>query len=199
MKDLMQNHPKITTLAMIGLASLVVLFLYYLSIQEPSLPSSSEPIIAHGRSGPVATGEGIGSGAGSPSFFPQGIRDLDFESLLDDAVSGGWILENVIYTDIDGNGTEEAVVLLRGKGDSRPLNWSLYGLRGDLVELFYERSNVAHGELTAAGPQLVEREGVFAEGDAPCCPSSMKETHYVWKGDWLVVSRIETGPVSPTP
>jgi hypothetical protein len=62
------------------------------------------------------------------------------------------------------------------------------------VRLLFERSGASQGELMIDGPRVVETEGVFAEGDQPCCPSSLKKTYYVWKSGSLVVSKVELQP-----
>lgn len=188
----MQDHPRATTAAAIGIGVLVVLFLYYLSVQPPSTRSGSNPVIAHGNQGPVIAGGDAGEPGGG-----QDIREIDFTARLGDDLSGGQALESVRYIDIDANGTEEAVVSLRGKGESRPLSWRLYGVRNGEPELLYERANVAQGEVQLDGPRIVESEGIFGESDQPCCPSSLKKAYYVWKGDGLVVSKVEAAAPAP--
>lgn len=194
--DFMQDHPKLATVIVAAVAVAVVLFLYFLSTRPPSISTSSsnQPIYAHGNSGPVEASPRYGTGPGSAA---TAVRDINFEELLAEDISGGQTMEAVVNVDIDGNGVQEAVVLLRGKGDSRPLDWRLYALRSGNVELLYDHANVAHGEIQVDGPRLVESEGVYSDGDASCCPSTIKKTFYVWKGDGLVVSRVESAPPGP--
>ena len=110
-----------------------------------------------------------------------------------------WKVENVLYLDVNSDGAQEAVVLVRGDGQSRPLDWRVYAMEnGQPVQLF-ERTDVSQGELSVKGPSLVESEGVYAPGDPECCPSSAKRTYYVWKGDSFVVSRIEAAPSGSAP
>lgn len=190
----MQDHPKLTTAAVIAIAATVVLFLYFLSTRPASVGSSTQPLYAHGNSGPVIPAESMGIVTGAPA---EGIRGTDFQSLLSEELKGGATLEAVLFTDLSGDGTEEAVVLIRGPGESRPLDWRLYGDSAGITELLYDRSSVAQGEVEVQGPRLIESEGMFADGDEPCCPSAIKSTVYVWKGGGLVVSRVESAPPRP--
>lgn len=198
LKNVFEEHPKTATVGAVIIAVAVVLLLWFLSTRAPSAGSSStQPVFAHGNSGPVATRPGGSSGAdttASETASGQSIGDVDFAALLAAQITGGRTLESVIYLDIDGNGDEEAVAAIRGTGDSRPLSWRLYGMKAAQVEILYERTDVAQGEIRVDGPRLAESEGVFAEGDQPCCPSSLKRTFYVWKGSSLVVSHVESAP-----
>ncbi len=128
-----------------------------------------------------------------------GIRQADVTMLTGDEPAPSWRLENVLYLDINGDGSQEAVVLVRGDGDNRPLDWRIYGMKDGLPVQLFERTRVAQGDLSIKGSMVVEGEGVYAAGDRDCCPSSAKRTYYVWKGNGLVVSRIEATPPGITP
>lgn len=120
---------------------------------------------------------------------------MDFKALAADELTGQKVLENVLYLDINGDGAEEALVMIRGEGENRPLDWRLYGTQnGGAATVLFERSRLAQGEVSLQGPMLVESEGVYSAGDPDCCPSASKRTVYVWKSGGLVVSRIEAAP-----
>ena len=123
-----------------------------------------------------------------------GIRQNDLQTLLAAELADGEHLDDAIYFDINSDGTEEALLVARGAGDSRPLDWFLIGTRNGISVKLFERTRVAQGEVAFQGPMLVESEGVYSTGDAGCCPSGSKRTSYIWKGDGLVVSRIEAAP-----
>lgn len=171
---------------MIIIAVAVVLLLWFLSTRAPTGGTSTQPVFAHGNEGPVLKTPGGASG--------QSIREIDFTSLLSGETSRGRALEGVIYVDIDADGTEEAVAAVRGTGEFNPLSWRLYGMKDGGVEVLYERTDLAQGGIKVDGPRIVESEGLYGDGDQPCCPSSLKRTFYVWKGGSLVVSRVETAP-----
>lgn len=187
LKNVLEEHPKVATVGVVLIAVAVILLLWILSTQPPT-PGTKNEIVAHSNNGPVIPP------ASSTRPYAQGIEDVDFPSLLQDETSGGRKLEDVVYTDIDGSGREEAVALIRGTGESNPLSWRLYGLKNGTVTVLYERTDIAQGELKVDGPRIVESEGLYAEGDQPCCPSAVTRTFYVWKGDSLVVSHVESAP-----
>ena len=197
MTDWLQNHQKSATAVVVLAAAAVVFFLFILS-RNGSSPAASVAYRAQtgaGQSGGPASGSGPGSGGAASAD----IKHADVSMLTGDESAPSWRLENTLYLDINGDGAQEAVVLVREDGGNRPLDWRVYGMKeGRPVELF-ERTRVAQGELSVKGSMLVESEGVYAAGDQECCPSSAKRTYYVWKGDGLVVSRIEATPPAATP
>ena len=201
MTEFLQTHQKLATLVAVLLAAGVVALLYALSRSNPAPsaavgaytstgnPSSGNPTAAN------AAGDTAGSGPGQGSDIHQ----ADVTMLTGAETAPSWKLENVLYVDVNNDGFQEAVVLVRGDGESRPLDWRIYAMKnGQPVQLF-ERTGLAQGGLSVKGPALVESEGVFAPGDAECCPSSAKRTYYVWKGDALVVSRVEATPPGGAP
>ena len=119
--------------------------------------------------------------------------------LTGEETAESWHVENVMYLDINGDGAQEALLLVRGDGDKRPLDWRLYAMKNGRLAQLFDRTRVAQGGLSVKGAALVESEGVYAAGDPDCCPSSAKRTYYVWKGDGLVVSRIEATPPGAAP
>ncbi|MHB0866350.1 MAG: hypothetical protein ACYC29_01770 [Thermoleophilia bacterium] len=193
MKNVMEEHPRVATVVVVLFAAAVALFLYFLSTRPPSLPSAATgvPAVAHSNSGPVQPADGVSA---AQTAYQQGIRDVQLLSQVTDQLVDGRVLEETIFVDLDGDGMEEAVALIRSAGERRELEWRLYGLRDGRAQQLFDHGNVARGALEVQGPRLVESEGIYAEGDQPCCPSQMKKTYYVWQGDGLVVSRVEAAP-----
>ncbi|MHB9112244.1 MAG: hypothetical protein ACYC4D_06415 [Thermoleophilia bacterium] len=198
MLEYLQDHQKIATVISITAAAAVVVFLVLISggNTPPSIGTSGyQPIVAHGKDGPVVpSSRGGTAGSGETVTGSQGIRQADLPGLVGEETTGDWEIENTIFFDIDGDGTEEAIILVRGDGESNPLDWRLYGMKNGEATLLFERTRVAQGAVAVQGPMLVETEGVYGDGDTACCPSSTKRTYYVWKGGSLVVSRIEAAP-----
>ena len=96
--------------------------------------------------------------------------------------------------DINSDGEEEALILVRREGENRPLDLYLYKMKGDSVEVIFRETGVAQGAATFQGPWLIVTEGIYASGDPLCCPSAVKRTYYVFKDGALVVSRVEAAP-----
>lgn len=200
--DFLQNHQKLATVVVIVFAAAVVVFLWLISDSNgPSVGDSAYPPAgAHGQSGQAVTGGGsLPAANGSAASGGSSIRQVDFKGLVTDELAGSQVLENVLYLDINSDGTEEALVMIRGEGENRPLDWRLYGMQnGSSATVLFERSRVAQGEVSVQGPMLVELEAVYNTGDPDCCPSASKRTIYVWKAGSLVVSRIEAAPPAST-
>lgn len=196
MLEYLQDHQKLATVISITVGIAVVVFLVLISggNTPPTVGTSGyQSVIAHGQDGPVVPAS-QGSAGAADVTAGTGIRQVDLPGLVGEETTGNWKIENTIYFDIDGNGDEEAIVIVRGEGESNPLDWRLYGMKNGETTLLFERTRVAQGEVAVQGPMLVETEGVYSDGDAACCPSSTKRTYFVWKGGSLVVSRIEAAP-----
>ncbi|MEK6535920.1 MAG: hypothetical protein AABZ63_00330 [Actinomycetota bacterium] len=198
MTDFLQNHQKLATVIVIAFAVAVVVFLWLISDSNgPSVGDSAYPPAgAHGQPGQAVTGGGSPPAAnGSATSGGLSIRQVDFKGLAGDELTGSQVLETVLYLDINSDGTEEALVMIRGEGENRPLDWRLYGMQNsNAATVLFERSRVVQGEVSVQGPMLVESEGIYSTGDPDCCPSASKRTIYVWKAGSLVVSRIEAAP-----
>lgn len=188
-----QKHTRLTTVGVILIAAAVFVTLYFLSlINKPSADSgtTAETATAAEESSSETGGEGLSDGAA--------LEQYDFRGLL--ALGEGQQQEQVITVDIDGDGTLEALILVRNSGDRRPLDWYLFDAEeGSPVKLF-ERTGVAQGELTIDGPRVIESEGIYSPEDDACCPSNLKRTVYVWKDGALVVSSVVAQPAgAPVP
>lgn len=188
-----QDHPRLSTVGAIVIAAAVFLLLFVASrVDEADLPASTTATNDAGTrpddgaaDGQYDPGPGAGNGdASAPT-------DLE-------AISGGATPEATIEFDIDNDGALESLVLIRGEGDERPLDWYLFDDNG--AGLLFERKDVPHGQVLFDGPRIVETEAVYGEGDEPCCPSGQKRTYFVWRDGGLVESRVEAVPAgAPVP
>jgi len=142
----------------------------------------------------AAAGEAYGAGGGAAlaADAPElaGIVDL----------SEGRAPEGFLEFDADGDGDLEILVMVRGAGKDRLLDWYLLDVSGGEPRLLFTQKDVPQGELRTDGPRLVETGGVYAPGDDPCCPSSFKRTYFVWKDGALSESGVEARPPgAPSP
>lgn len=198
MLEYLQDHKKIATVLSIAVAAAVVVFLVLISggNTPPTTGTSGfAPVIAHGNDGPVVpASQGGPADTGATAAGIQGIRQAELPGLVGEEAGGDRTIEDTIFVDIDGDGDEEAIILVRGAGESSPLDWRAYGMKNGEASLLFERTGVARGEVAVQGPMLMETEGVYNDGDAACCPTNTRRTYYVWKGGTLVVSGVETAP-----
>ncbi len=195
MSDFLQNHQRLATFIVVIFAIAVVAFLFLISGSDspPTVgTNAAQPIVAHSQNGPVIAGE-------DAAREQYTARQIDYGRQISGDLSSDESVDDPVFFDINSDGVEEALVVARRSGDSKPIDWFLFTSKdGSPVKLF-ERTRVAKGEVMFQGPMLVETEGIYAPGDEECCPSSSKRTYYVWKVDGLVVSRIEAAPPAATP
>lgn len=117
----------------------------------------------------------------------QAIRRADFTSvgivgeLSDRAGAAGEVApERVHFEDLTGDGAEEAVVILESGGTLGDLGAGIYqAVNGEPVLAFFASAG-GHVEVRAGA--MVTQEGVYAAGDAECCPSQLRELSYGWDG-----------------
>lgn len=121
----------------------------------------------------------------------QAIRRADFTSvgivgeLSDRAGAAGQVTpERVHVEDLTGDGVEEAVVILESGGTLGDLGAGIYQAVNGEPELVFFANAGGHVEVRAA--VVVTQEGVYATGDAECCPSQVREISYGWNGTAFV-------------
>jgi len=108
--------------------------------------------------------------------------------------------EEVVYADLTGDGLDDAVVPASSGGTQGDLGFIVVGyLDGKLKALFSDAPAGGEVRVAVTGGQLVETLPVYAEGDVPGFPSSVKNIYYAWKDDRFVVDREEVvgGPNRP--
>jgi hypothetical protein len=184
-----QDHPKLATAIVILIGVGATLFLLFLSRSADT--NTKQSILAHGNDGPVVA-------AGDNYTANQDVLGIDFEDEL--SLGDGQTIKSTEPSDINGDGAIEAVVVVSDPGEKGQVDWYVYGLRdGKPVSLFESRKQIAQGRIRIEGPRVVEDEGVYAPGDAACCPSSFQRIYYTWQGDKLVGSQPQGVPPGTSP
>lgn len=110
-----------------------------------------------------------------------------------DALSGHALLDDISYGDADGDGAEEATIMLHSGGTAGVLGFLLYreGTPAPqlvLVETGYKLGvKIVNGRVQVTQPEYVGFE-------PNCCPSASTVTTAVLEGDRLVTVTSETTP-----
>jgi hypothetical protein len=129
------------------------------------------------------------------------IQGVDFSEVL--AVkdlleeSGGRLLpQQIIFADLTGDGSDEAVVPISSGGTAGDIAYAVFGYRGgDLKELLVVKPEAGRVTVAVEDGVLVETQPVYAPEDPLCCPSQLQHTYYRWDGSELVVDHQETEKV----
>ncbi len=120
------------------------------------------------------------------------IRNVDFTdpSILGPVIDhfGGGEIEprRIAYTDMTGDGVEEAVLFVESGGTAGDLGACVMTLDGGAPTVLGYVDAGGRVELRfpeAGGGVIVSREGVYEPGDAQCCPTNLRERTYRWDGD----------------
>jgi len=130
----------------------------------------------------------------TPASIPAAtVRDVDWASaaVLDEVRRhfGDGVIEprRVAYADLTGDGTEEALVVVESGGTAGDLGAAVYRAEAGRVSVLAWIDRAGHIELrlTNAGPNaafIVVQQGIYAPGDANCCPSQIREVAFRWNG-----------------
>jgi hypothetical protein len=157
--------------------------------------------------------------SGGPSVTPGGqtalpaatpspsadIRSVDLANQSDvkdfaQSLNGEVAPEEVIYADLTGDGREDAVVPVSSGGTQGDVGFIVVGyVGGKLKALFSDAPAGGEARVAVAAGRLVETLPVYAEGDPPGFPSSIKNIFYAWKDGRFVVDHEEivSGPNRP--
>ncbi len=175
------GSPRVLLLAVLLLAASVVSIATALLVSRSLVSNQASP----------APGVGEAADAAAAAGLAEVIANL---------AGPGETVERTQLADIDGDGNPEALVSVRKPGEDRRLDWYLFRLQGEEAprELF-SRKGVLQGEVEVAGPRIVESEGLYGEGDAPCCPSRTKHSFYAWERGALTLVSTEVSPAGAAP
>lgn len=127
------------------------------------------------------------SDPGSGSTAADAIRRVDFTDpaiagpLIDRAGGGEVLPERIVYDDLDGDGAEEAVVVVESGGTAGDLAAGIFRVGGESPQLVYFAQ--AGGRVDVRLGVVVFQSGIWAPGDAACCPSQLREIGVAWDGD----------------
>ena len=89
--------------------------------------------------------------------------------------------------DLTADGREEAVVVVESGGTTGDIGVAVYRLLEGAPELLFFQRLAGHVEVRLG--LVVIQEGVYAGGEAECCPSQLRELAYGWRdGEFTLVS-----------
>ena len=129
--------------------------------------------------------------ATAPAPAVDSLREVDFESIelqteLINRAGGGEInAERVIFVDLTGDGREEAVVVVESGGTAGDMGVAVYRLVEGGPELVFFQALA--GRVEVRFDLVVTQVGVYAAGDAQCCPGQLRERAYGWREGGLVL------------
>ncbi|MEX2230447.1 MAG: hypothetical protein WEB13_12510, partial [Dehalococcoidia bacterium] len=160
--------------------------------------------MACGRSGdatPSPSPSPAATASPSPvSAVVTSLRDVDFSApplvaeLIARAGGGEVSADRVLFAQLIAGGPEEAVAIVDSGGTAGEIGAGVYRLVEGRPLLV--RFVAYNGRLELNRELIVTREGVFAAGDAECCPSQLHEVTYQWDGSEFAVT---TDQVVPNP
>jgi hypothetical protein len=150
---------------------------------------------------PTTTVETPGTTA-EATLPPEGIRALDLRSseavqdLLD--VTGGlYVQDNVLYTDLTGDGDEEAVVPVSSGGTLGDVGFIvLTEAEGALEALLTATPQTGGVSVVVVDGKVFAVEAVPGPDDPECCPSQLRTTVYAWDGEELAVESSTVEPAA---
>jgi hypothetical protein len=111
----------------------------------------------------------------------------------DDTLGGYALLDDVVYGDLDGNGAEEAIVMIDSGGTGGLLGFLLYREAEPAPKMVLARSGYKLSVAIEA-TTVVIHEPNYVGFEANCCPSSISRTLNALEGDRLVTLATETEP-----
>jgi len=199
-----------TVAAIIVAAGLMVIVINLFGGDEPAPVTPT----VHTSSTPTGTTQTTASQAatvettGAVATEVQGdsaLRSTDWSSVTgaagsvdSPAAAQNGFVQTVIYSDLNGDGSEDALVMVRDQGSGAYLDYYVYSYASGAPAALFERRGVSHGqvELGKLPQSFVETEAVYLPTDPNCCPSSLKKTTYLWSAGAgaFIVAATETVP-----
>lgn len=153
------------------------------------------------ESGPVThTSDGLTqTDTGTSAPATGNIHDVDFTAAVE-AQPLVREIEDIIYTDLTGDGSEEALVLVRIAGSGAYLDYYVYTIKNGKVVNIFQKLEVSHGKVkqgTLPG-SFVETAAIYAADDPNCCPSNILITTYAWAASAKVFTEVSV-EMEPNP
>ena len=127
-----------------------------------------------------------------PAVTYASLRDVDFEApeivaeLISRAGGGEVDARRVVFEDLTDDGDEEAVVVVESGGTLGDIGVAVYRLIENRPELAFFLALTGRVEVRFGF--VVIEEGVYAPGDAQCCPSQLRELTYGWDGEQFALA-----------
>jgi hypothetical protein len=153
--------------------------------QPPGTPSPS----------PESTATAAVAASATPN--PE-IDQVDFSQVpgvqaLVEQTGGRLLPQEIIFADLTGDGSDEAVVPISSGGTGGNIAYAVFGYRaGYLQELLVANPATGRVMITIEDGMLVDTQPVYAPEDPLCCPSQLQHTYYRWDGSKFVVDHQET-------
>jgi hypothetical protein len=108
-------------------------------------------------------------------------------------VGGHPLLDNIIYVDMDGDGTEEAAITLNSGGTAGNIGFLVYRQATPTPQLTAWHDGYKLGLLVEAG-KLVVRNALYAGWEPNCCPSGFSFDTYTLQDEQLhLIAHREEG------
>lgn len=126
----------------------------------------------------------------SPGGTIESVRDIDFTAIelvgpIIDHFSGGELeLRRTVFTDVTGDGVEEAVLIVESGGTQGDLGAAVLTVVDGAPAIlgFVDGGGRVEVGFQGRGGLIVSRQGIWETGDAECCPSKLREQFYEWDG-----------------
>jgi hypothetical protein len=115
------------------------------------------------------------------------------QGLNGESLDGYALMDDVSYGDLDGDGTEEAVLPVFSGGTAGNIGYMLYREGTPSPKLVLARTGYKLN-ATIDGKQLVTTQAEYVGFEPNCCPSAITRTVMVLQGDRLVTLTAETQP-----
>ena len=115
-------------------------------------------------------------------------------------------VEPPLFVDIDGDGTEDAVIAseFATGGTGQFSSVVIYTLRGGAVVTLGEIPGGDRGDggirrvaIDPGGGAVLVDRNVLAEGDGACCASTWRRERWIWRGGQMVEDDAARGPIEP--
>ena len=144
---------------------------------------------------PIATATLTATGtatAGIETVREADLSDIALIGPIIDHFGGGEIEPaRTTYADLTDDGVEEAVIFVESGGTQGDLGIAVLHVQDGAATVLDYVEGSGRVELVlpeAGGGTIVSREGIWAPGDAECCPSQLRERFYEWDGTSFVVA-----------
>lgn len=125
-----------------------------------------------------------------------GTPDNPYINLKNGQGGGFPILNEIVYVDMDGDGLEEAAILLNSGGTAGATSFLIYRMAGTALPQLATYGDGYKARLTLEKGKLVEINALYSQDVPNCCPNAFGYKTYVLKSNKLevVAERFEGVP-----
>jgi hypothetical protein len=137
------------------------------------------------------------------------IRSVNFaadpamQTALRQLGSGEVDTRGIVYTDLTGDGREDAVVPVTSGGTAGNIAYLVYTLKNGAPQVILtrrlEKGSAGGLKMSIADGKLLETAAEYGAEDPLCCPSVFKRTTFRWDGNQLQVEREDHQKATPGP